>query len=232
MPETFRFIFESDNANSCTPASISRCGTIYIGQEEVGWQAYLSAWFTKFDTGDSPGQVKGKRKLTHQQSLSSLSSKKKKSKRLIRRQSMETLNFRLEHHHKANDISMSARHKSHLEALCEWILQPCFTFLDIHIKDHLINVPDCAKRVDRVTKLMTMILKNTYSDRILKETSFWRGKTEDVPELTQDDIECISYFQYMKFGIDLDPVGKTMFSTFVKSFARCRLYINMKFTKY
>ena len=109
VPENFRFIFESDNANLCTPASVSRCGTIYIGQEEVGWKAYLTAWFEKINVVEPVKRKRGQ--LVHQKSSSALSSKTK-SRRLIRRQSMQTLQFRLEHHHKSSDISMTSAQKT------------------------------------------------------------------------------------------------------------------------
>ena len=75
VPESFEFIFESDNANSCTPASIVDVYNIYWTGRSCG-KHICQHGLQNLILGIARAS-KRKRKLTHQQSLSSLSSKKK-----------------------------------------------------------------------------------------------------------------------------------------------------------
>lgn len=47
-----RMLFEVNDLRVASPATVSRCGMVYLTQEELGWEPYVKTWLeTKFPLG-------------------------------------------------------------------------------------------------------------------------------------------------------------------------------------
>lgn len=42
-----RILFEVMNLSQASPATVSRCGMVYIDEDAVGWEAYVDTWFSR-----------------------------------------------------------------------------------------------------------------------------------------------------------------------------------------
>lgn len=42
-----RMLFEVNDLAVASPATVSRCGMVYMTQEELGWEAYVTTWMEK-----------------------------------------------------------------------------------------------------------------------------------------------------------------------------------------
>ena len=47
-PKTMRMLFEVQDLSSASPATISRCGMVYMTPSELGWSPYVTQWINKF----------------------------------------------------------------------------------------------------------------------------------------------------------------------------------------
>lgn len=46
-----RMLFEVNDLRVASPATVSRCGMVYLTQEDLGWEPYVKTWLeTKFTT--------------------------------------------------------------------------------------------------------------------------------------------------------------------------------------
>ncbi len=44
MLDTVKMIFEVENLNNASPATVSRCGQIYVGPEDLGPEQIIRGW--------------------------------------------------------------------------------------------------------------------------------------------------------------------------------------------
>ena len=49
-----RMLFEVNDLGVASPATVSRCGMVYLTQEELGWKPYVKTWIQKKMTVNSP----------------------------------------------------------------------------------------------------------------------------------------------------------------------------------
>jgi len=49
-----RMLFEVNDLRVASPATVSRCGMVYLTQEELGWEPYVKTWMTKKFPDDYP----------------------------------------------------------------------------------------------------------------------------------------------------------------------------------
>ncbi|XP_065644391.1 dynein axonemal heavy chain 2 isoform X2 [Hydra vulgaris] len=47
LPEQVSLLFECENLSVASPATVSRCGMVYIDYADLGWQPFLSSWLEK-----------------------------------------------------------------------------------------------------------------------------------------------------------------------------------------
>lgn len=43
-PTAMRMLFEVQDLSVASPATVSRCGMVYIALEELGWKPYIKTW--------------------------------------------------------------------------------------------------------------------------------------------------------------------------------------------
>jgi dynein heavy chain len=48
-----RILFEVQDLSVASPATVSRCGMVYLTSEELGWRPFVKTWITVFFDGDS-----------------------------------------------------------------------------------------------------------------------------------------------------------------------------------
>lgn len=44
MHENTRMVFEVENLNNASPATVSRCGIVYVSESDLNWEALIDAW--------------------------------------------------------------------------------------------------------------------------------------------------------------------------------------------
>ena len=47
MNPSMRMIFEVDSLSQASPATISRCGMVYLDPCDLGWKPYVRSWLNK-----------------------------------------------------------------------------------------------------------------------------------------------------------------------------------------
>ena len=48
-------MFEVEDLHEASPATVSRCGMVYVTPEKLGWQPLLSAWVASLPDGMKEG---------------------------------------------------------------------------------------------------------------------------------------------------------------------------------
>src|SRR5690606_17902487 len=48
MPSTLKLIFEVADLDNASPATVSRMGMVYVGEQVLGWKVILEAWIKKY----------------------------------------------------------------------------------------------------------------------------------------------------------------------------------------
>ena len=48
-----RILFEVQDLAVASPATVSRCGMVYLTYDELGWRPYVKTWITRFFNDDS-----------------------------------------------------------------------------------------------------------------------------------------------------------------------------------
>ena len=46
-----RMLFEVEDLKVASPATVSRCGMVYLTPEELGWRPYVKTWLQTFFKG-------------------------------------------------------------------------------------------------------------------------------------------------------------------------------------
>jgi len=49
-----RMLFEVNDLKVASPATVSRCGMVYLTQEELGWEPYVKTWMSTKFAGEFP----------------------------------------------------------------------------------------------------------------------------------------------------------------------------------
>jgi dynein heavy chain len=44
MTDNVKLVFEVENLRNASPATVSRCGIVYISEEELGWEPLIRNW--------------------------------------------------------------------------------------------------------------------------------------------------------------------------------------------
>jgi dynein heavy chain len=44
MSSTAKMVFEVENLNNASPATVSRCGIIYVSKVDLGWRPLIETW--------------------------------------------------------------------------------------------------------------------------------------------------------------------------------------------
>ena len=57
-----RMLFEVNDLEVASPATVSRCGMVYLSQDELDWKVYVNSWVERVFGGDVIVEKKGKRK--------------------------------------------------------------------------------------------------------------------------------------------------------------------------
>ena len=47
MAENVKLIFEVENLNNASPATVSRCGIVYVSLKDLGYKAILKTWYNQ-----------------------------------------------------------------------------------------------------------------------------------------------------------------------------------------
>ena len=60
-----RMLFEVNDLEVASPATVSRCGMVFMTQEDLGWEGYVSSWILRvFGTIEKDTKSKRNRKKT------------------------------------------------------------------------------------------------------------------------------------------------------------------------
>jgi dynein heavy chain len=52
-----RFIFEVQDLAVASPATVSRCGMVYMTPDDIGWELFVRSWIKKKIVGAAPAPV-------------------------------------------------------------------------------------------------------------------------------------------------------------------------------
>lgn len=47
-----RMLFEVNDLEVASPATVSRCGMVYLSQEELDWKVYVNSWVERVFGGE------------------------------------------------------------------------------------------------------------------------------------------------------------------------------------
>ena len=47
MTDNVSLVFEVENLKNASPATVSRCGIVFLSEEELGWEPQLTAWINR-----------------------------------------------------------------------------------------------------------------------------------------------------------------------------------------
>jgi len=47
MTENCKLVFEVENLNNASPATVSRCGQIYVSESDLGYETLIEGWITQ-----------------------------------------------------------------------------------------------------------------------------------------------------------------------------------------
>ena len=50
LPDTITMLFEVQDLSQASPATVSRCGMVYLDPVHLGWEALINSWAAKFKT--------------------------------------------------------------------------------------------------------------------------------------------------------------------------------------
>ena len=229
VPSNFRFIFESSDIFNCTPASISRCGTVCITENDIGWESLMKTWLQKMMVEDCDQPLDMVTKRPSSASGVRKSEKKIKiSKRVQRRETLMLTHKSLHTHmklHLRHDVT--PRQFDHFCAMFEWLVQPVILLFETELKNHVVEDSGSFVRVHRLTTMIDTMLRNTFTTKSNFTLSFGSEKIDCVyPVLRTMDIECV-FVQCLlwSFGCDLNLHGREIFSRFLVSMCSSSDYI-------
>ena len=44
MIDITKMVFEVENLNNASPATVSRCGIVYVSESDLGWEPLIDTW--------------------------------------------------------------------------------------------------------------------------------------------------------------------------------------------
>jgi len=47
MSENCKMVFEVENLNNASPATVSRCGIVYVSESDLGFEPMILGWLAK-----------------------------------------------------------------------------------------------------------------------------------------------------------------------------------------
>jgi len=51
MSENCKMVFEVENLNNASPATVSRCGIVYVSDSDLGYEPMVQGWLMKRKSG-------------------------------------------------------------------------------------------------------------------------------------------------------------------------------------
>lgn len=48
LTDNMRMLFEVQDLSAASPATVSRCGMVYMSSDDLGWRPYVYTWIIKF----------------------------------------------------------------------------------------------------------------------------------------------------------------------------------------